>query len=408
MYLLLAFEGPDPASRVGGLATREIGLAEALAASGEETALAFLGDPDEPPEAVRNGVHLHRLLPELQRRYPGPYEAEASKVQALAASFPEWALETFVRPAAAEGKRVILLAEEWQTVPAVIRLSDLAHERGMRHALTLVWNANNPFGFETIDWARLDFVAHLTTVSRWMKEQIRQHSGLSAVVIPNGLGDDAFQPASDEAVADLRDAMAAPFWAKIGRYDPDKRWEMALSALAHARTAGRGVRLLVRGGREPYRQHLRAMARSLSLGWGEVRYGPDWPGPLRATTAPVVEVVNFLPDPAVRAIYRGAEAVLANSRREPFGLVGLEVMAAGGVAVVGSTGEDYARAYHNALVVETEDPREIPHHLSYLAHPGTRDALIQHGRATAEDYRWPNVLKVLQHFIDYFCDLHAF
>lgn len=403
MYLLLAFEGPDPISRVGGLATREIGLAEALAASGEKTTLAFLGDPGEPREAVRNGVRLCRLLPDLQRRHPGgPYDAEWAKVGALAASFPEWAFETFIRPAAADGERVILLAEEWQTVPAVIRLSDLAHERGARHVLTVVWNANNPFGFQTIDWPRLDFVAHVTTVSRWMKEQIRQTTGLSAVVIPNGLGDDAFLPVPEEAAADLRQAMAAPFWAKIGRYDPDKRWEMALSALAHARTAGGPVRLLVRGGREPYRQHLRAMARSLSLDWDEVRYGPDWPQPLRSSRAPVVEVVNFLPDPVVRSIYRGAEAVLANSRREPFGLVGLEVMAAGGVAVVGSTGEDYARPYHNALVVETEDPREIPHHLAYLARPGVRETLVRRGRETADDYRWPNVLDVLTSFLEYF------
>jgi len=51
--------------------------------------------------------------------------------------------------------------------------------------------------------------------------------------------------------------------------------------------------------------------------------------------------------------------VLANSGHEPFGLVGLEAMASGGLAMVGATGEEYARSYGNAIVVETDDPTEV-------------------------------------------------
>jgi glycosyltransferase involved in cell wall biosynthesis len=40
-------------------------------------------------------------------------------------------------------------------------------------------------------------------------------------------------------------------------------------------------------------------------------------------------------------LFHSAAAVLANSHHEPFGLVGLETMAAGGVACIGYTGEDY-------------------------------------------------------------------
>ena len=52
-----------------------------------------------------------------------------------------------------------------------------------------------------------------------------------------------------------------------------------------------------------------------------------------------------------------ADAVLANSGHEPFGLVGLEVMAAGGIAFTGSTGEDYVLSFENAIALETEDHR---------------------------------------------------
>ena len=60
-----------------------------------------------------------------------------------------------------------------------------------------------------------------------------------------------------------------------------------------------------------------------------------------------------------RVLFRGSAAVLANSGREPFGLVGLETMAAGGVACTGCTGEDYVVPGQNALVLETTDPWEF-------------------------------------------------
>ena len=54
--------------------------------------------------------------------------------------------------------------------------------------------------------------------------------------------------------------------------------------------------------------------------------------------ADVINLTSFLSDPMVTAIYSACDAVLANSGHEPFGLVGLEVMGAGGIPVTGSTG----------------------------------------------------------------------
>ncbi|HKC20380.1 MAG TPA: hypothetical protein VKE27_12215, partial [Candidatus Dormibacteraeota bacterium] len=81
---------------------------------------------------------------------------------------------------------------------------------------------------------------------------------------------------------------------------------------------------------------------------------------------------------------------------EPFGLVGLEVMAAGGIAVTGSTGEDYAEAYRNAVVLETDDPIEIVTELSVLKErPRLVAGLRRRGKATAKDYVWENVIEQL-------------
>lgn len=76
--------------------------------------------------------------------------------------------------------------------------------------------------------------------------------------------------------------------------------------------------------------------------------------------------------------------MLANSRHEPFGLVGLEAMAAGGVAVTGSTGEDYTIPLVNAIVLETVEPEEIEGYVLYLRHhPEESDRIRWAARRTA-------------------------
>src|SRR6202020_2908880 len=81
---------------------------------------------------------------------------------------------------------------------------------------------------------------------------------------------------------------------------------------------------------------------------------------------PIIHVRAFLDEATLYALYAAADVVLANSGKEPFGLVGLEVMAAGGIAVCGSTGEDYARPFDNAIVCDTGDPRELATYLERL------------------------------------------
>jgi glycosyltransferase involved in cell wall biosynthesis len=100
-----------------------------------------------------------------------------------------------------------------------------------------------------------------------------------------------------------------------------------------------------------------------------------------------------LPEEFVRVLYRASDAVLANSGHEPFGLVGLEVMGAGGTAVTGSTGEDYAVHFENAVVVDTDDPGELAGYMLYLRdHPEQVKRLQTGAAATARQFRWDEVL----------------
>lgn len=105
-----------------------------------------------------------------------------------------------------------------------------------------------------------------------------------------------------------------------------------------------------------------------------------------------IDIVNFCSplDPAGRLVLlHCAAAVLVNSQHEPFGLVGLETMAAGGVACTGYTGEDYTVPGHNALALETNDPQEFLDLFGMLRLDPTMDrALRRAGRITAQHFTW--------------------
>jgi glycosyltransferase involved in cell wall biosynthesis len=97
-----------------------------------------------------------------------------------------------------------------------------------------------------------------------------------------------------------------------------------------------------------------------------------------------------------RVLLRGSAAVLANSSHEPFGLVGLETMAAGGVACTGSTGEDYVVPGLNAVVLQTADPQEFLALFGELrANPTLERAIRRAGRATAKRYAWSHIMPQL-------------
>jgi glycosyltransferase involved in cell wall biosynthesis len=164
---------------------------------------------------------------------------------------------------------------------------------------------------------------------------------------------------------------------------------------------GHSVKLLMRGGREPHGAEVISHAHRQGLIVRNADAPADVSGLatlLRTSQdADVINVTTFLDDSLLSVIYPACDAVLANSGHEPFGLVGLEVMAAGGLAVTGSTGEDYAEPYRNAVVLETEDPIEIVTELTALKErPRLVASLRKHGHTTAREYVWQKVIDQLQ------------
>ena len=399
-FHILSFEGPDPYSRAGGLATRVDGLARTLAGFDLETHLWFIGDPALPGHQSERSLHLHRWAQWVSRHHPGGvYDGEWGKHEEYARTLPPYLVEEALLPAVRRGEDCVVMAEEWHTVHAVLHLAWLLERARIRDRVTILWNANNTFGFERIDWRSLARAAVITTVSRYMKHQMAP-LGVNALVMPNGLLGEAFDAVPGAACGALRrefrDRTAI---VKMARWDPDKRWLSAVETVAAMRQAGWRPLLIARGGAEAYGAEVLAAMSNLGLrrvdrSWRR----PGFAGIVEALgdVSDDVDVVNLRShvDPhARRLLFRWADVVLANSSHEPFGLVGLETMAAGGLACTGCTGEDYARAGRNALVLETGEPAEFLRLFSRLrSAPGKEKAMRRQGRQTARRFSWPEIV----------------
>ena len=402
LFVSLSFEGPDVYSQAGGLGVRVTELDSSLATNGFETHLLFVGDPDMAAQETRvdGRLSLHRWGQWISKYYPaGVYQGEESKLHDFNDSAPAFVASSLLAPALRAGKFAVVIAEEWHTAEAICRVSDLLYTMGLRQRAVLMWNANSLFGFWQINWPRLACVSSITTVSRYMKHRMWDY-GQNPLVIPNGIPARFLAKPTVNFVAACRALFAGRMTLfKIGRFDPDKRWLMAVESVARIRAAGVPVRLLMRGGIEAHGYEVRQRALALGLTVHDVHsHGRSMDDCLAALQAapPEADVLNlafFLPEEFVRVLYRASDAVLANSGHEPFGLVGLEVMGAGGTAVTGSTGEDYAVHFENAVVIDTDDPGELSGYMLYLRdHPEQVKRLQTGAAATARQFRWDEVL----------------
>jgi glycosyltransferase involved in cell wall biosynthesis len=408
LFVLLCFEGPDVYSTAGGLGTRVTELSEALATQGYSTQLIFIGDPYKPATELRvdGKLILRRWAQWVSKYYPnGVYDGEEQKLYDYNDSVPYYIYNEVVRPAVAEGKTVVIMGEDWHTVEVMCRTSDLLNWYGVRGKTLMLWNLNSLMSLHRINWGRLNFVTTLCTVSKYMKHKMWE-IGVNPLVIPNGIPARHLEPIDSEAVSRLRTIVQRGdpqrlFLFKIGRFDPDKRWMMAIEAVARLKDNGYPVTMLVRGGIEPHGADVlrHAYHRGLQI-QDVVAQRPNLEQCFNALEqAPAADIYNlrfFLPEEFVRATYASADATLANSGHEPFGLVALEVMAAQGIAVTGSTGEDYAVSFENAIVTETDDPDEIVGYLLYLRrHPDEQERIRTNGYLSAKQFLWDRVIENL-------------
>ena len=278
-----------------------------------------MGDPDAAAQETREGVELRRLGQEISREFPGGvYQGERLKLSYLAARFPAQLISEWVEPQIKAGRLPVLLFEEWQTAAWAQSTFDLLCERSISSRCLVVWNANNQFGFERMDWVGLEQAAAITTISRHMRLLVGGF-GVDPIVIPNGIPEEYLRPVDPLAVQALRRA-AGPrqVLLKVGRFHRDKRWIQAVGALGELRRAHAPVRMLARGGKEHYRQEVLTAARRSGLrveSWDEEVTGvADLERALAATQGvDFLELSKFLPEELLPVLYAASLAVLANS-----------------------------------------------------------------------------------------------
>jgi len=404
VFVLLCFEGADPYSLAGGLGVRVTNLSQTLARVGFHTHAFFVGDPKLKGEERTKDerLMLHRWCQWISEYYPGGvYEGENEKLYDFNESLPGFVTEQIIKPALAQDKVVVILGEEWHTAEAMCRISDLLHSDGLRDRVVMFWNANNTYGFDRIHWQRLNYATTITTVSRYMKH-IMWKMGLNPLVVPNGIPKSLLRKIDDDQVAEAKDALGTDLILfKMARWHPDKRWNTAIEATIRLKEMGLRTVLVARGGIEPYGDEVAQNARSLGLTVREARAkSPSFNDQLcafrEAAPADVIDVKFHLPADSSRVLYRAADGVLANSGHEPFGIVGLEAMAAGGIAYTGCTGEDYAIPFVNSFVLQTDDPWEIIGYVTYLREsPEEGGRMRKAARHTARQFTWESAVQNL-------------
>jgi glycosyltransferase involved in cell wall biosynthesis len=405
VFVLISFEGPDLYSQAGGLGVRMAGLAQTLADAGYETHLFFIGDPALPGEEkqVDGRLVLHRWGQWISKNTPaGVYEGEEAKRSDMEKSLPPYVREQILLPALAAGRTPVILLEEWQTVRTGRLIADDLKKRGTRDKVVMFWNANNPYGFDRIDWRRLSASITVTAVSKYMRSIIRA-SGVDAVVIPNGILQELLHPVLREdfrfvveALGRVAREMRPGLFFKMARWEREKGWTQAIEAVRHSHDRERRMILIGRaGGPSGKGGALVTEAEAHDLRAVQVNSEWDFRGTLGDLIRDRYDVISLgfgVTPKLARTLYRVCDGVLANSVSEPFGLVGLEAMAAGGIAYTGGTGEDYAVTGRNAIVLESLDPMEIVERWEQLvASPKRMARLRRQARQTARQYIWPNV-----------------
>lgn len=401
--ILVSFEGPDAYAMAGGLGQRVSTLSAELATMGVDTDLFFVGDPDLPGEESQfdGRLRLHRWCQWISRYHPeGVYEAEEDKRRDLLASLPA-ALVALAAEDVRRGRPYGMLFEDWQCASLALKAHRSLVGAGLAepHMGRVGHNTNTLMQVTRADLPTLFEEIRLFTVSRFMKHAL-WNFGVNPTVVPNGLARTAFDPPDGEMVRYLTmlRSMGRTVLVKVARFDPDKAWLAAIESIRLLRDRGDRPLLIMRGGVEGHSHEVLRRVDALGLRILDWQDGMRLPQADALDGVDIVHVRARLADETLRALYAGADVVLAQSAIEPFGLVGLEVMAQGGIVMTGATGEDYARHRRNALVAETGSPAEIARMTELVTGPGSarfRRLLAREGLATARTYTWQSIVPEL-------------
>jgi glycosyltransferase involved in cell wall biosynthesis len=197
--------------------------------------------------------------------------------------------------------------------------------------------------------------------------------------IPNG-----YDPTRFASVGPATDDQGVPYVLYVGNLLPHKNLPRLIEVVARAAREA-PVRLVIAGGGTPSRvAELRALAD---------RVGTR------------LEIMPYVSQPALAALYRGARLAAMPSLAEGFGLPALEAMACGTPVVVGNTSAMPEVVGDAGLLVDPQNTDAIADAiLRLLTQDGLRKELIARGLVRAAAFSWERtarqVLAVIEEIAD--------
>lgn len=406
-FVLLSFEGPDKYSLVGGLGTRVSELSNIIDFNGFENHIFFIGAPYMPEVSKIKNTWRRRFCRRISMKYPdNVYSGELEKLDEWNKTAPESVIEQVVIPSARKGIMTVILAEDWHTSESVIRLDQLLREKNLREYCVIFWNINNEYGLSAVNLKKLASICTVTTVSEFMKKRIRQIYSIDAAAIPNGIPSRIIGEPDQKLKDIIRSCFQGMILQKVARYDSDKNWICAIETIALLKQKGFAPHFLMRGGAQSYRTEVICKILDLNLKYVTVSLkNPTFESIIesfiRYKNFDIIELDFFIPEDFLMLLYGAADMVFANSTYEPFGIVGLEVMAKKGIAIVGKTGEDYAVNLKNSLRTDSESPEELEKIISKIMKDKQLNSDIREaGIQTAKSFTWDKAFSILRQNID--------
>ena len=191
---------------------------------------------------------------------------------------------------------------------------------------------------------------------------------------------DGYDPTHFTPIGPAADDGGTPYVLYVGNLLPHKNLPRLIEAVA--RVARRSaVRLVIAGGGTPARvAELQSLAE---------RVGAR------------LELMLYVPQQELPALYRGARLLAMPSLAEGFGLPALEAMACGTPAVVGNTSAMPEVVGDAGLLVDPEDPGAIADAvLRLLTQDPLRKELIARGLARATEFSWERTAREVLTVLD--------
>jgi glycogen synthase len=321
---MLSWEYP-PLS-VGGVAAHVDGLATALVSAGHEVVLFTRSHPSVPEDAEISGVRVLRCdaeMPWIESRSDHGPTVTVGIAQAASAN------HSLVNLCALLGdwQPNVVHAHDWQVawaadvcarryeVPLITTFHGTERSRHGGHL-----PPGESMDINSVEWWLAFRSARIIAGTRLMVREIASGFELDPAVIhriPNGI-DTTWWTSGDRLEPTAEDALDGPVVLTWGRVQFEKGFQVLARSMTLLRQRVPGITCLI-AGRGSYIPELQSQI--------------DIEG-----VSDIVTLMGYVSDPELRELIHQSTCVVIPSLYEPFGVVGLEALAAGAALIVANTG----------------------------------------------------------------------